>query len=110
MISYDDFNKVDIRVGKIIGVHEFPEARKPAFKLDIDFGADIGVKKSSAQITAHYSIDDLIGRKILAVVNFPGKQIGPFVSQVLTLGTPDENSDVLLVDPGDSSIIGAKLF
>jgi tRNA-binding protein len=110
MISYDDFNKVDIRVGKIIGVHEFPEARKPAFKLDIDFGADIGVKKSSAQITAHYSIDDLIGRKILAVVNFPEKQIGPFVSQVLTLGTPDEHGDVLLVDPGDSSIIGAKLF
>lgn len=110
MITYSDFEKVDIRVGQIISVDDFPEARKPAYKLTIDFGPEIGVKRSSAQITVRYTKDNLVGKKILAVVNFPEKQIGPFVSQVLTLGTPDSNGDVLLVDPGDNAVLGAKLF
>lgn len=110
MISYDDFDKVDIRVGQIVEVSDFPEARKPAYKLSIDFGPDIGIKRSSAQITVHYQKDGLVGRKILAVVNFAEKQIGPFVSQVLTLGTPDEDGNVLLADPGSDAVIGAKLF
>lgn len=110
MISYDDFDKVDIRVGKIVAVDDFPEARKPAYKLMIDFGTDIGQKRSSAQLTTHYTKDELNGRKVLAVVNFAEKQIGPFVSQVLTLGTADENGNVILVDPGKNAVIGAKLF
>ena len=110
MIQYDDFEKIDIRVGVIIAVDDFPEARKPAYKLTIDFGPEIGTKRSSAQITVHYTRDELSGRKVLAVVNFPEKQIGPFVSQVLTLGTPDGNGDVILVDPGKNSVIGSRLF
>ena len=89
MISFDDFTRVDIRVGRIVEAERFPEARKPAFKLRIDFGPELGVKKSSAQLTMHYQPDDLIGRLVLAVVNFPPRQIGPFMSEVLTLGVPD---------------------
>lgn len=97
--TFDDFMKLDIRVGTIIEVQDFPEARKPAYKLVIDFGADIGTKKSSAQITALYDAADLIGKQIMAVVNFPSRQIGPFMSEVLTLGVADANGDVALVTP-----------
>lgn len=110
MIEYADFEKVDIRVGQIVDVQDFPQARKPAYKLTIDFGPEIGIKKSSAQITVHYKKDELPGRKVLAVVNFPEKQIGPFISEVLTLGTADSNGDVLLVVPGENALIGSKLY
>ena len=109
-IDYSDFEKVNIRVGKIVSVEDFPEARKPAYKLQIDFGAEIGIKKSSAQITRHYTKEDLLGREVLAVVNFPPKQIGPFISECLTLGVPDENGEVVLVSPLSDVPIGGKLF
>jgi tRNA-binding protein len=109
-ISYDDFLAVDIRVGTIVSAETFPEARKPAFKLVIDFGPEIGAKKSSAQITAHYAPDTLIGRQVAAVVNFPPRQIGPFMSEVLTLGFPDANGEVVLIAPTHAVPNGGRLF
>ena len=106
-ITYDDFQKVDIRVGTIVGVEAFPEARKPAFKLRIDFGPEIGERRSSAQITENYAVDDLVGRLVLAVVNFPPKQIGPMRSEVLTLGVPDASGQVVLVAPDKDAVVGA---
>jgi tRNA-binding protein len=109
-ITFADFENVDIRVGTIVGVEPFPEARKPAFKLRIDFGDTIGVKKSSAQITKHYTAEELLGRQVAAVVNFPPRQIGPFMSEVLTLGFPDAEGGVVLIGPSQSVPNGGKLF
>ncbi len=109
-IAFDDFLKVDIRAGTIVAAEPFPEARKPAFKLTIDFGAEIGVKKSSAQITRHYAPDALVGKQVIAVVNFPPRQIGPFMSQVLTLGVPDENGEVVLLHPSLAAPNGGRMF
>ena len=109
-ITFDDFMKVDIRVGTIVSAEPFPQARKPAFKLTIDFGAEIGVKKSSAQITVHYSCEALVGRRIAAVVNFPPRQIGPFMSEVLTLGFPDASGEVVLIGPSVDVPNGGRLF
>lgn len=109
-ISFADFERVDIRVGTVIEAVPFPEARKPAFKLKIDFGPAIGVKKSSAQITVHYTPETLVGRQVAAVVNFPPRQIGPFMSEVLTLGFPDENGAVVLIGPTLPVPNGGKLF
>ena len=110
MISFDDFLKVDIRVGTIVAAEPFPQARKPAYKLTIDFGPDLGVKKSSAQITQHYTPETLVGRQVAAVVNFPPRQIGPFMSQVLTLGFPDAAGEVVLISPSHTIPDGGKLF
>ncbi len=109
-IAFDDFRKVDVRVGRIINAEIFPEARKPAYRLTVDFGEGIGVKKTSAQITKHYTIEQLKGRLVLAVVNFPPKQIGPFVSEVLTLGVPDREGDVVLIAPDQDVPLGGRLF
>ena len=111
MITYEDFEKVDIRVGKIIKVDDFPEARKPMFKLKIDFGAEIGERNSSGQFTKYYSKEQLLGKLVLGVVNFPEKQIGPFISQSLTLGVPDsEGAPVLVLPENTNAILGGKLF
>jgi tRNA-binding protein len=109
-ITYADFEKVDIRVGTIVAAEPFPEARKPAFKLRIDFGPGIGVKKSSAQITKHYEAQALVGRQVAAVINFPPRQIGPFMSEVLTLGFPDDGEGVVLIGPSLPVPDGGKLF
>lgn len=109
-ISFDDFMKVDIRIGTIVGVDPFPAARKPAFKLRIDFGPEIGVKKSSAQITKYYTPETLMGRQVAAVVNFPPRQIGPFMSEVLTLGFPDDAGDVVLTAVERKVPNGGRLF
>ena len=108
-IEFEDFMKVDIRAGTVIAVDDFPEARKPAWKLTINFGDDIGVKKSSAQITEHYSKSDLIGRQVMAVVNFPPRQIGPFMSEVLTLGVSNADGAVVLCRPDEVVEEGARL-
>lgn len=109
-IPFDDFMKVDIRVGTIIDAQDFPEARKPAFKLFIDFGEGIGQKKSSAQITKNYSREELIGKQVMAVVNFEPRQIGPFMSEVLTLGVPDENGEVMLMQPSANVPNGGRIY
>jgi tRNA-binding protein len=109
-IAYSDFERVDIRVGTITDAQPFPQARKPAYKLVIDFGAEIGVKRSSAQLTVHYRADQLIGRQVCAVVNFPPRQIGPFISEVLTLGMSDDDGSVVLVKPDFKVPNGGKLF
>ena len=109
-IAFDDFMKVDIRVGQVLKAEPFPEARKPAWRLTIDFGPDIGVKRSSAQITKHYTLDDLQGRKVAAVVNFPPRQIGPMMSEVLTLGFPDADGEVVLVGVDREVPVGGRLF
>lgn len=110
LIDFDAFLKVDIRVGDIVEAEPYPEARKPAIKLKIDFGDPIGVKKSSAQITKHYAPEDLVGRQVLAVVNFPPRQIGKFMSEVLTLGVPDEEGEVVLLRPDLKTPKGGRLY
>ena len=109
-ISFDDFLKVDIRAGTITRAEPFPEARKPALKLRIDFGPAIGEKKSSAQIVEHYPPEALIGRQVLAVVNFPPRQIGPFMSEVLVLGLPDEDGEVVLIGPDQPVPLGGRMY
>ena len=108
-ISFDDFLKVDIRVGEITRAEPYPEARKPAIKLWVDFGPEIGVKKSSAQITAHYMPETLVGKQVLAVVNFPPRQIGKFMSEILVLGLPDENGEIVLVGPDGKVPSGGRM-
>lgn len=109
-IAYDDFLKVDIRVGTVIKAEPFPEARKPAIKLLIDFGDAIGVKKSSAQITENHAVENLVGTQVIAVVNFPPRQIGPFMSEVLTLGLPDANDKVMLLRPDKPVPNGGRMY
>ena len=109
-IGFDDFLKVDVRVGEVVRVEAFPEARKPAYKLTIDFGPEVGIKRSSAQITRHYTLDELTGRKVAAVVNFAPRQIGPFMSEVLTLGFPDADGEVVLVGVDRDAPVGGRLF
>jgi tRNA-binding protein len=109
-ISFDDFLKVDVRVGTITRVEPFPEARKAAYKLYVDFGPDIGERKSSAQVTHHYTAEELVGRQVAAVVNFPPKQIGPFSSELLVLGFPDADGEVVMIEPNRPVPNGARLF
>lgn len=109
-ITFDDFVKVDVRVGRVVQAEPYPEARKPAIKMQIDFGDDIGIKKSSAQVTAHYSPEALIGQQVMAVVNFPPRQIGKFMSEVLVLGVPDEAGEVVLLKPDHDVPLGMRLF
>jgi tRNA-binding protein len=109
-IAFDDFMKVDIRVGTIVEARVFPEARKPAFQIFIDFGPEIGMRKSSAQITKRHSLDELVGKQVIAVVNFPSRQIGPFMSEVLTLGLPDEEGNVVLLTPTLKVPNGGRMF
>ncbi|MDA1317502.1 MAG: tRNA-binding protein [bacterium] len=111
MATIDDFNQLDIRVGKIVQVDDFPEARKPSYKLTIDFGPEVGIKHSSAQLVKHYKKNELIGKKVLGVINFPPRQIGPFISESLTLGVPDTNHDCVLITPdNDDAVVGGKLY
>jgi tRNA-binding protein len=109
MITYDDFARVDIRVGRIVKVEDFPQARKPAYKLTIDLGSEIGIKRSSAQVT-NYTKEDLIGMQVVCVVNFPSRQIGPFISEVLTLGVPGAEGEVILLTPTQEVPLGGKMF
>ena len=109
-ISFDDFLKVDIRVGTIVRVEPFPEARSPSYKLFVDFGPDIGERKTSAQITEHYTLEDLVGKQVAAVTNFPKKQIGKFMSEILVLGFPDDGGAVVLVEPNRKVANGGRLF
>jgi tRNA-binding protein len=109
-LSYAEFERVDIRVGRVVEVQDFPEARKPAYKLRIDFGPELGIKKSSAQVTRHYTKSDLFDRLVLAVVNFPPKQIGRYMSEVLTLGVPDSTGEVVLLMPERDVPLGGRLF
>jgi tRNA-binding protein len=108
-ISWQDFEKIDIRVGTVLEVNDFPKARKPAYQLLIDFGAETGIKKSSAQITAHYKKEDLLNRQVIAVVNFPPKQIATFISECLVLGVYDEKNDVVLLQPVSPVANGCKV-
>lgn len=110
MATIEDFNKLDIRTGKIVEVYDFPEARKPAYKLTVDFGPEIGLKKSSAQLVGNYSKQALMHKKVLGVVNFPNRQIGPFKSEVLILGIPDENNNTVLVIPDSDVLPGKKMY
>jgi tRNA-binding protein len=110
MATYDDFIKLDIRVGKIVDVQDFPEARKPAYKLLIDLGDEFGIKKSSAQLPQNYSKEDLLGKQVLVVANFPPRQIGPMKSEVLTLGLPDENGECILITSDRNVPLGGRLF
>lgn len=109
-ITFDDFMKVDVRVGRIVSAEPFPEARKPAFRLAIDLGPEIGVKRSSAQLTRNYAAEDLPGRLVLCVVNFPPRQIGPMMSEVLTLGVPDGDGEVMLITPDRDVPLGGRLY
>ena len=109
-ITFDDFLKVDVRVGTITRVEPFPEARKPAYKLYVDFGPEIGERKSSAQVTRHYSAEELVGRQVAAVVNFPPKQIGPFRSEILVLGFPDAGGEVVMIEANRPVPDGGRLF
>jgi tRNA-binding protein len=110
VISHEEFEKVEVRVGRITQADEFPGARKPAYRLTIDFGPEIGTRRSSAQITSHYAIEELVGRLVVGVVNFPPKQIGPFVSEVLVLGLPDGKGGVVLLSPTEEVPLGGKMF
>lgn len=110
LIGFDDFLKVDVRVGRIVEVHPFPAARKPAFQLELDFGPEIGRKRSSAQLTQRYSPEQLLGRQVLAVVNFPPRQIANFFSEVLVLGVPDTEGNVVLIEPEAEVPLGGRLF
>lgn len=108
-ISFDDFMKVDVRVGEVIRAEAYPEARKPAIKIWVDFGAEIGEKKSSAQVTAHYTPESLVGKQVMAVVNFPPRQIGKFMSEVLVLGLPDEAGEIRLIGPDGPVPLGGRM-
>ena len=110
MATYEDFEKLDIRVGKIIEIEEFPEVRKPSYRLKIDFGDEIGIKKSCAQLPPNYSKEELRDKLVLGVVNFPSRQIGPAISEVLTLGVPDEKGNCILIQPDTDVPLGGKLF
>ena len=109
-ITFDDFMKVDIRVGRVVRAEPYPEARKPAIKMWVDFGPEIGERKTSAQVTKHYSVDDLVGRQVVAVVNFPPRQIGKFMSEILVLGIPDGEGDVVLLGPEREVPIGGRMY
>jgi tRNA-binding protein len=110
ILTFEEFERVDVRVGRIVQADEFPQARKPAYKLSIDFGPAIGTKTSSAQLTRHYQRDELVGKLVVAVVNFPPRQIGPFMSQVLTLGVPDGDGAVVLLEPERDVPLGGRMF